>query len=67
MKKSLTIILILNINLTILAQINGTLDVIHGKKVLKVWGTHSERGYAHGYLLGEEIKHVFDEYVIDHL
>ena len=32
--------------------------------VLKVWGTHAERGYAHGYLLGEKIREVVIGYLI---
>ncbi len=31
--------------------------------VLKVWGTHKERGYAYGYLLGDKIREVYEGYV----
>ncbi len=32
--------------------------------VIKVWGTHYERGYASGYLLADEIKDVYENYII---
>ncbi|MFH1843191.1 MAG: FlgD immunoglobulin-like domain containing protein [bacterium] len=47
------------------AQINGQLDTIDNTTVLTVWGSHHERGYAQGYLLGDAGKQVFDEYFID--
>ena len=31
--------------------------------VLKVWGTHKERGYAYGYLLGDKIRLVYEGYI----
>ncbi len=31
--------------------------------VLKVWGTHNERGYAYGYLVGDKIKEVYEGYI----
>ena len=32
--------------------------------VIKLWGTHAERGYAHGYLLGDKITEVLQGYII---
>lgn len=32
-------------------------------KVVKVWGTHEERGYASGYLLAEDIRTLFENYI----
>jgi len=32
-------------------------------KIIKVWGTHRERGFAYGYLLGEDILTVHNEYI----
>ncbi len=49
------------------AQVNGTLEDIEGKTVLTVWGTHEERGYAHGFLLAEESKEIFQSYVLGHV
>lgn len=34
-------------------------------RVLEVWGDAASAGYAHGYLLGEEIVRLFDAYVFD--
>ncbi len=31
--------------------------------ILKVWGTHSERGFAYGYLMGDKIKTIYEAYV----
>jgi len=38
----------------------------HGdtQRILNLWGTHYERGYAHGYLLAEEIPEMF-KYVLE--
>ena len=35
------------------AKVNGTLSEIDGVRVLRVWGTPEERGFAHGYLLAD--------------
>jgi hypothetical protein len=45
-------------------DINGHLEVVEGKYVLTVWGTHAERGYAAGRLLGHQGKAVFDDYFV---
>lgn len=34
----------------------GTLKNVKGKKVLYLWGTQEERGYAQGYLIGPQIR-----------
>lgn len=47
--------------------VNGDMLTVHGKKILKIWGTHSERGYAYGYLMAENIKEVFEGYVLGSL
>jgi len=68
MRKMLFVILLALYALPSLAQtVNGVLETVDDKKVLKVWGTHEQRGYAHGYLLAEECKTVFDEYIIEHV
>ena len=48
-------------------DVNGDTLTIDGKLILKVWGTHYERGYAHGYLLGNQVKRVMDDYVVDYI
>jgi hypothetical protein len=50
-----------------LCQVNGTLEVVDGKPVLTVWGTHAERGYAQGYLQGEEGKEIFEDYIVGYI
>ena len=35
--------------------VNGRLEEHGGIKLLRVWGTPAERGYAHGFLLGKEV------------
>jgi len=67
MKSIVLTILILTLSLNGIAQVNGVLEDHHGKKVLTVWGTHYERGYAHGYLLGNEVKTVFENYIINYV
>lgn len=36
-------------------KIQGRLEVIEGQKTLFLWGTSKERGFAHGWLLGETL------------
>jgi hypothetical protein len=36
-------------------DVNGILSTIENMRVLKLYGSHYEMGYAHGYLLGPEI------------
>ena len=45
------------------APICGRLCEIDGVRVLHLWGSSHERGYAHGYLLGEDILRLFDGYL----
>ncbi len=43
----------------------GRLSKHEGLRVLELWGTPAQAGYAHGYLLAEEIVRLFDGYVLD--
>lgn len=43
-------------------QTNGELQYIGDKAILQVWGTHYERGHAQGYLLGNAVLSVFNEF-----
>lgn len=46
-------------------QINGEiLSDTANITVLKIWGTHEERGFAYGYLLGERITDVVEGYIL---
>lgn len=44
--------------------VNGELFQIEDKTVLKIWGTHQERGFAYGYLQAEEIMDVMENYIL---
>ena len=67
MKKLVLItFLILFIFTIVTAQnVNGDTLSVDGKKIIKVWGTHYERGYATGYLLGSNIKEISENYFIN--
>ena len=41
--------------LPVTENVNGSHETIDGLRVLKLYGSHYEMGYAHGYLLGPEI------------
>ncbi|MBN3034194.1 MAG: T9SS type A sorting domain-containing protein [Bacteroidales bacterium] len=46
------------------SQVNGVILSDTGNlTVVKLWGTHEERGYAYGYLLAEEIVALYDGYI----
>jgi hypothetical protein len=64
MKKLITLLLIAAffMSLGLNATVNGKLSQIGNKYVLHVWGTHYERGYATGYLMGTNIMNVFSNY-----
>lgn len=49
------------------AEVDGVINTVEGKKVLWVWGTHQERGYAHGYLLPTHVKAMFEDYIVGHV
>jgi uncharacterized protein (DUF2141 family) len=44
---------------------HGALRWIHGLPVLQLWGTATERGYAHGYLVGKQIIDFFEFYILE--
>ncbi len=44
--------------------VKGELTTIKGKPVLRVWGTHYDMGYAHGYLLAEEIYDMLENFLL---
>lgn len=46
-------------------EVTGSLGTVNGVRVLKLWGTPEERGYAHGYLLGAQIVANFEKIVLD--
>jgi len=44
--------------------VQGDSLIIDGKLVLRVWGTHYERGYASGFLMADRNKDLFDNYIV---
>jgi len=47
------------------SQVNGEIILDTGKiTVLKIWGTHSQRGFAYGYFLGAKMRSVYINYII---
>jgi beta-glucanase (GH16 family) len=42
-------------------RITGKLETVDGARVLSLWGSHHDRGFAHGWLLAEEIFGVAEE------
>ncbi|MCF7811169.1 T9SS type A sorting domain-containing protein [bacterium] len=62
---SLLLLLVFIISINVNAQeINGELYEVDDKIILKVWGNHYERGYAHGYLLAEKVKQEVEGFFI---
>lgn len=47
--------------------VNGYTTEKDGQRVLHVFGSHYEMGFAHGYLLGEDIKLMMEKYLIQFL
>lgn len=45
-------------------SVSGEFQIINGVRVLNLWGTYSDMGYAHGYLLGTEIMDVVNQYMM---
>lgn len=46
------------------AEVNGEIVIMDDFRVLRLWGSHEEMGYAHGYLLGNEIGELFHDYFL---
>ena len=64
MKKVWFVFLFLIAVLLLNSQVNGEVSIIDGKKILKIWGSHYDRGYAHGYLLGDQVLQIAVDYFI---
>lgn len=64
MKKFILFLFLLSSVLLTAQVVNGDTLRIDQKKVLKIWGTHSERGYAHGYLMAEQIREIALDYFL---
>lgn len=68
MKNKIVIAIVLMISIFIklsAQQVNGVvISDTSNIKVVKVWGTHYERGFAYGYLCSGEIYTVFHNYIL---
>lgn len=60
--KVIVALMLLVLALPAMAQIHGSLQQIGSSRILQLWGTHYERGYAQGYLLAPEIMTVFNDF-----
>lgn len=47
-----------------LLKVNGYLHEVDGQRVLHVWGSHFEMGYAQGYILADEIVYMMNNYAL---
>lgn len=45
------------------ARTHGEIREVGSLRVLRIWGTAKERGYAHGYFLGDEIVRLLNGYL----
>lgn len=60
---TITLVLFMCARVNYAQQVNGTILQGNGNLiVVKVWGTHQERGFACGYLLAEKIVSVHKNY-----
>ncbi len=64
MKKCFIFCLLIFLSYPIFAVDHGRIDIVNNVRVLKLWGTHEEMGFAQGYLLGEDIMKLVREYLM---
>jgi hypothetical protein len=46
-------------------EVHGSLEEVNGVRVLRVWGSRQEMGYAQGYLLADDLRELFEEVLFD--
>jgi Secretion system C-terminal sorting domain len=64
MKKVFLLFLVVFCFLGLKSQVNGLLvGDTNNIKIVKVWGTHYDRGFAYGSLLGADVTTVFNNYL----
>ncbi|MBC8375107.1 MAG: T9SS type A sorting domain-containing protein [FCB group bacterium] len=61
----LTMILMMAIPNVFAQEVNGDVSIINGVEVVRLWGTHYERGYAQGYLMPEKAEETFTGFALD--
>ena len=60
------LMLVLFVGLSPAQEVQGDTLTVSDRQLIYLWGTHTERGYACGYLLGEQIREVFEQYFLDY-
>ena len=60
----LVVIFLLFVANAVCDEVKGDTLTYDGKKVLRVWGTHYERGYAYGYLMADQIVELAFDYFL---
>ncbi len=67
MKRAMMLMLVLMIVGTgVFAQdVNGDVSIVNGVTVVRLWGTHYERGYAQGYLMPDQVEETFSGFGLD--
>ena len=68
MRKLIMSLLLLAIVVTVAPaqEVQGDTLTVSDRQLIYLWGTHEERGYACGFLLGEPIRDVFEQYFLDY-
>ena len=65
MKKIICVTFIILIAVYIFCdEVQGDTLTFEGKKILRIWGTHYERGYAYGYLMADQIVEIAMDYFL---
>lgn len=47
------------------ADLNGSIETIEDIRILNLWGSWEQMGYAHGYLLGPDQKELFETFFLE--
>ena len=63
----IVIVLFFSITVVQAQPVKGELTTVNGKRVLRVWGSHYDMGYAHGYLLADKIVELLEDYMLGEL
>jgi hypothetical protein len=63
--RSAAIVLALAALATYGQDLHGSVETIGEVRILNLWGTWEEMGYAHGYLLGPDLKEVYEDYFLE--
>jgi len=64
-KRPVLLIVLLSGLSSVVSGYNGSVETIGEIRVVNLWGTWEEMGYAHGRLLGPDIKEVFEGYFLE--